>query len=44
MLIVIAKKPKGNIQKHKNTAQGRIQAPLTPGKMWSKALPSIVEA
>jgi len=44
ILIGISLKLKEKIQKHKNSAQGRIQGPLAPGEIWSKALPGIVEA
>jgi len=44
LIVIIAIKLKKEIQKHKNTAQGRIQGPLTRGEMWSKALPGIVKA
>jgi len=44
ILIRIAVNLNGKIQNPKNSVQGQIQGPLTPGEIWSKALPGIVEA
>jgi len=41
ILIGIALKLNGKIEKIKNYVQGRIQGPLTPGEIWSKVLPGI---
>jgi hypothetical protein len=38
-MIGIALNVKGKIKKPKNSAEGRIQGPLTPSEIWSKALP-----
>ena len=40
----IALQLNGKIRKPKNSVQWRIQGPLTPGEIWSKVLPGIVEA